>query len=71
VNYNPASGGAMRPKAAAQYLAIGESTLWLRVKTGDLAPIKLSSRTTVFLKADLDSFLQRKREEAAAAKEAA
>jgi len=46
-----------RPKEAAEYLGIGVSTVWLYAKQNKLHPIKLSNRVTIFIKDDLDSFI--------------
>lgn len=46
-----------RSKEAAQYLGVGNSTIWLYAKQGKLTPIKLSDRVTVFSKDDLDLFI--------------
>ncbi|WP_244125353.1 helix-turn-helix transcriptional regulator [Burkholderia gladioli] len=49
----------MRPKAAAAYLSIGESTLWRRSKQEPdfPKPRKMGPRTTVFYTAELDAYL--------------
>lgn len=52
---------AFRPRAAAQYVGFGLSTLWKRAK-GDPAfpqPRKLGPRITVWMRDDLDAFLER------------
>lgn len=50
--------GAMRAKSAAAFLDIGESTLWRWVKEGKLPKgIRLTPRTTVWLREDLEQFL--------------
>ena len=52
---------AFRPKGAASYLNISKATLqrWLREgKFGDIKPIQLSPRVTVWRKADLDAWLE-------------
>lgn len=51
----------LRPKAAAQKLGIGLSTLWLKVaKQADFPkPIKLGEATTVFLEHELDEYIAR------------
>jgi predicted DNA-binding transcriptional regulator AlpA len=60
------SGGALRPRAAAQYLGIGESSLWARIKneTGFPQPIPLGPRMTVLLRSELDAYLATKRAQA-------
>ncbi|WP_333995070.1 helix-turn-helix transcriptional regulator [Burkholderia orbicola] len=50
----------LRPKAAAQKLGIGVSTLWLKVTKGEPGfpkPIKLGPATTVFLEHELDAYI--------------
>lgn len=50
--------GAMRAKSAAAFLDIGESTLWRWVKEGKLPKgVRLTPRTTVWLREDLEQFL--------------
>ncbi|MCL4431946.1 MAG: helix-turn-helix domain-containing protein [Epsilonproteobacteria bacterium] len=49
----------LRDKAAAQYLGIGRSTLWLFTKQGKIKSIKLSERVTVWAKSELDAFIAR------------
>lgn len=46
-----------RDKQAANYLAIGVSTLWAWTKQGKLKSFKLSTNVTVWDKADLDAFI--------------
>ena len=46
-----------RPKEAAAYLGIGNSTFWLYVKRGMLSVKKLSERVTVIDKQQLDNFI--------------
>lgn len=46
-----------RAKKASMYLGVGLSTVWLYAKQGKLNPIKLSDRVTIFLKEDLDRFI--------------
>ena len=49
---------AMRVKEAAAYIGIGVSTFWLWVSKGKLPKgRKLSARTTVWRKSELDAFL--------------
>lgn len=48
---------AYRPKEAAHYLGIGLSTFWLFVKESKIKTKKLSTRTTVVTKEELDRFL--------------
>lgn len=53
-NFNP----AYRAAAAWKYLGIGKSLFYELVKQGKLKPpIKLSERTSAWLKSDLDEFL--------------
>jgi excisionase family DNA binding protein len=47
----------MRAKEVAKYLGIGASTVWHYVKIGKLKAKKISPRVTVFLKSDLDEFV--------------
>lgn len=49
---------AYRPKEAAHYLGIGLSSFWLLVKNSKIKTKKLSSRTTIVTKAELDRFLE-------------
>lgn len=49
----------LRDKAAAQYLGIGRSMLWLFTKQGKIKSIKLSERVTVWAKSELDAFIAR------------
>lgn len=56
----PHSQGAMRAKDAARFLAVGESTFWRWVAQGRLPKGKrLSARATVWMRADLDRFLEK------------
>jgi prophage regulatory protein len=50
---------ALRPKAAAQYLGMGESTLWRLAKDNPSFPKgrKITARMTVFIRAELDEYL--------------
>jgi prophage regulatory protein len=52
----------LRPIQAAEKLGIGVSTLWARAKRdADFPkPVKLSSRTTIFVEAELDEYLQKR-----------
>ncbi|NIF69600.1 AlpA family phage regulatory protein [Burkholderia sp. Ap-962] len=52
----------LRPTQAAEKLGIGVSTLWLRAKRdADFPkPVKLSTRTTIFIEAELDAYLQKR-----------
>ena len=54
-------GPVLRPSRAAQRLAIGLSTLWLKAKKeADFPkPIRLGPRITAFRIADLDAWLTR------------
>ncbi|MCA8094418.1 AlpA family phage regulatory protein [Burkholderia anthina] len=59
----------IRPAQAAEKLGIGISTLWLRAKReADFPkPVKLGSRTTIFIEAELDAYLQKRIAESRAA----
>lgn len=57
----------MRPRDAARYLAVGESSIWILASAGELRAVKLSPRVTVFERADLDAYLDRKIAQAKAA----
>jgi predicted DNA-binding transcriptional regulator AlpA len=46
-----------RDKQAAQYLGVSTSTVWLYAKRGNLHPVRLSPRVTIFKKSDLDAFI--------------
>jgi predicted DNA-binding transcriptional regulator AlpA len=50
---------ALRPKAAAQYLGMGESTLWRLAKDDPKFPKgrKITPRLTVFVRTELDDYL--------------
>jgi predicted DNA-binding transcriptional regulator AlpA len=50
----------LRPRQAAAYLGIGESTLWAKSRTDpDFPPlIKLSSRITVMTQESLDHYVE-------------
>lgn len=48
----------LRAKEVAIYLGIGLSTVWLFAKQGKLKPVKLGARTTVFLKSDIDEWVE-------------
>lgn len=48
----------MRPKAAADFLQIGLSTLWKWAKEGKVPPpVKMGGRCTVWRRADLEAYL--------------
>ncbi len=50
---------AMRVKEAAAYIGIAKSTFWAWVSQGKLpAGRKLSARTTIWRKSELDTFLE-------------
>ncbi len=50
---------AMRAREAAAYIEIAKSTFWAWVSQGKLpAGRKLSARTTVWRKSELDTFLE-------------
>lgn len=53
---------AFRPARAARFVDMGESTLWKFAKEDPdfPRPIKLGSRMTVFLRADLVAWIQRR-----------
>lgn len=54
----------LRPKQAAQYLSIGIASFW-RLAKEDLTfpkPFKIGVQTTAVMRADLDAWLQQKRE---------
>jgi prophage regulatory protein len=57
----PSTSPSLRPKAAATFLGIGESTLWRWAKTvpGFPKPRKLGTRMTVFLRDDLAAWRER------------
>lgn len=47
-----------RDKELAQELRIGRSTVWYYVRIGMLnAPLKLSSRVSVWTRSDIDAFI--------------
>ena len=48
----------MRAKDVAIYLGIALSTVWLFAKQGKLKPVKLGEKTTVFLKSDIDEWVE-------------
>lgn len=57
---------AMRVKECAAYLGIAESTFWKWVKEGRLPKgRKLSARATVWLREDLEEFLEQAAEQVA------
>lgn len=47
----------LRAKKAAEFLGIGQSTLWLFTKQGKIKSIKLSDRVTVWAKTELETFV--------------
>jgi predicted DNA-binding transcriptional regulator AlpA len=47
----------LRAKKAAEFLGIGQSTLWLFTKQGKIKSIKLSDRVTVWAKTELENFV--------------
>jgi len=47
----------LRPKQAAKYLGIGLSSLWRLIANKKIKSIKLSERTTIIKKAELDAFV--------------
>jgi prophage regulatory protein len=59
-------GKAVRPAKAAEKLAIGLSTLWLKAKHDPdfPKPFKLGPRTTIFLENELDGYLAKCAEKA-------
>ena len=61
-------GGVFRIKQAAQYLGMGESTLWRKAKTDPdfPQPIKLSERVTAWRVADLEAYIERQASEVSA-----
>ena len=54
-----------RANDVAVYLGIGLSTVWLYAKQGKLKPIKLSARTTILKKSDIDAFIASSNDEVA------
>jgi prophage regulatory protein len=52
-------GRVVRPAKAAEKLAIGLSTLWLKAKNDPdfPKPFKLGPRTTIFFESELDQYL--------------
>lgn len=54
----------LRDKAAAQYLSVGVSTIWLYTKQHKIKAIKLSERVTVWSTDELDAFVQRQMQSA-------
>ena len=48
-----------RPAEAAKYLRISMSQLWNLIKAGEVKTIKLSKRTTIIRKAEIEAFLDR------------
>lgn len=55
------SPAALRPRAAAQYLGIGESSIWRKAKTDPNfpKPRKLGERVTIWMRDELDAYLER------------
>jgi predicted DNA-binding transcriptional regulator AlpA len=53
------TAAALRPKVAAQYLGMGESTLWRLAKDDPKFPKgrKITRRLTVFVRTELDDYL--------------
>lgn len=49
----------MRPQEVAKYLKIGLSTVWYLAKKGDLKPIKITPRVTVFSLNDIQNFISK------------
>ena len=47
----------MRVKGVAQYMGMSVSSVWLFSKRGELNPIKLSDRVTVWRLSDIDAFI--------------
>jgi prophage regulatory protein len=56
-----ASHNFLRPPQAARKLGIGLSTLWekTRLEPDFPRPLKLSSRTTVFVEQELDAYMEK------------
>jgi excisionase family DNA binding protein len=52
-----------RVEEAAEYLCVAVSTIWLYIKRGEIKPIKMSTRVTIFRKIDLDNLVISKMEE--------
>jgi prophage regulatory protein len=65
----PLRDRCLRPKEAAEKLAIGVSTLWKYAKTDPHfpSPIRMSSKCTVFRESELDEYVQRKAAQSKAA----
>ena len=61
-------GGVFRIKQAAQYLGMGESTVWRKAKTDPdfPKPIKLSERVTAWRVDDLEAYIERQASEVSA-----
>ena len=57
-----ASFQGLRPAQAAKKLGVGLSTLWVKAKSEPdfPRPVKLGVRTTIFIEAELDAYLQRR-----------
>ena len=47
-----------RAKEAAEYVGVALSTVWLFANQKKLHPVKISDRVTIFLKEDLDRFME-------------
>lgn len=61
-------GGVFRIKQVAQFLGMGESTVWRKAKTDPdfPQPIKLSERVTAWRVADLEAYIERQASEVSA-----
>jgi len=61
VNQSPLQPPVLRARDAAPYLGIALSTLWWKARTDPdfPKPRKLSARTTVWSRAELDAYLMR------------
>lgn len=46
-----------RIKEASTYVGVKPSTLWLYARQGKIHPVRLSPRVTIFLRSDLDAFI--------------
>ncbi len=46
-----------RAREAAEYMGVALSTIWLFANQKKLHPVKISDRVTIFLKEDLDRFM--------------
>jgi len=49
----------MRPTELSKHLKIGLSTVWYLVKKGELKPIKITPRVTVFAMSDINNFINK------------